>query len=174
MAENDHKKRINFIEEIGKRKHGHYHVSTTKLRSFIDKFGVNYRDCKRDHLLDSSDYMSKKQIDIIFEHRVTPYAYINHDGYLQYSFLYGVEKHMVYILQKFLEQDDEFVFITKKVCIISNEIGELKDVHLLDFLHMEEKVNFISQHTRNTMIMMLQNHQKKYYRLFDLLKHHID
>lgn len=174
MKGNGHEKRVNLIEEIGCIKHGRYHVNTDKLRATIDKFGINYRDdYKGKCLLDLADYMDNEQIDILFEHRVTPYEDDNNE-YIRYFFLFGVEKHIVYILQKLLEQDDEFLFITKKMRLLSDIYGKFGTIYLIDFLRVDRKVNFISRYKCDKMIAMLQNHQKKYRSLFDLLKHHIE
>jgi len=152
------------------------HVSDeTAFRQKIEQFRDFIDTHKRVRLIDYTDTMSKEQIDILFEFKPCMFREKEH-RYLYSRFLYGEDDNLSYILQKFLEQDDEFLFITREIRMFNHVTQKCESGLFLDVLCDGERQYAFGMRDseRERMIMLLQNHQKKYYRLFDLLKHHID
>lgn len=146
-------------------------MNTERLISSIEQFGVDFIDVNGHHFLDYVYYMTQEQIDVVFRYGPNPLYKIKQEDVL-YSKLLSGNVHGVYILQKFLEQDDDFLFLKHRVILLNKRTFMYERVFLADVKYRTDldihRIDF------KWVVLMIENHQKKYFRLFDLLKHHID
>lgn len=146
-------------------------IDTQGLIHAIKELGIEYRDKYNDGFLDYIHYMTKVQVDLLFKYKPNP-LYRNDDGeLLLYTRLMGIFNG-VYMLQKFLEQDNQFLFLRHRTVMYNKKTRDFEFVFLAQ---IKDRTDLIQDHNMlQNVTMMIENHQKKYFRLFDLLKHHID
>lgn len=144
-----------------------FSINTQKMIKFIEKYGVDYiiNNCC---LLNNTYDMTFDQIDILFSYK--PNFLLNYvDGeYYLYDGIFNLLSKSLYILQKMIEYDDHFILITARM-----RIGKYRYKTYLEHLYSIKRdspfVDGKKFRIRNRMIILLENHQKKYYTLFQIL-----
>lgn len=161
-------------------KHDFFKVNTDKLRAFIDRYGVDCVDYGGNHLFNYIDGMNKKQIDMIMEYK--PRLDVIKDANIIYLLGFD-DPRSVYALQKVIEYDTDFYLLKNKMQLKTPFISkdEVIMVNYLEYMrYMLKKYKIVYGNSISVrmildrMIMMMENHEKRYYKLFDLLKHKIE
>lgn len=157
------------------------YVDTDRLEGFIKKFGINYIDDENHHLLHFIFFCGPKQIDIIMRNRPN-YSFCSSTFLHQTLFRHYVRKTL-YIISKMIQYDEHFSLITcffktNFIYAFQDPLGKgLGQKRMVDYYkHCLESNNNnnINDVLLENLIIMLENHEKKYYTLFDLLKHHLN
>lgn len=151
------------LEEIGDYD-GNKYVGiqhTDKLKEFIEKYGVNYMDILSEQLIDLIYLMNKEQLDLFMSYKPNVYYILDGKKYLT-PIIPG--KNCEYMLHKLIENDDKFKLLRAKLWY---PLRYKEPVTYLEHLKCGDKPEKGSR--RAGMIMLLENYEKRYYRLFDLL-----
>lgn len=162
----DNNKYVNIWKKVNEKKANPLNgVNTDRLKAFIKKYGVDFV-CDQKYLLLYLVYMTCEQIDIIFDHKPDFSRIIKNT--LNCSYILG--ENGPYVLQRFLEQDREFLFIEKIICIFNRRSLVYLNMRLSDLILLNMKDFGFKEHRAFMIRLLVSNHEKKYYSLFDLLK----
>lgn len=139
-------------------------ITNEKLKTFIETYGVNFRDAHGVDLLLLFNNMREEQIDIVFEYDIIPTHLFRFD----YKRLIRLDHRYYaspYILKKFLESKYATLFLKEKVTYNEGVMG-WQDMYYIDYLkaHQGRKMKHIDE-----LLLLMENFEKKYYTLFDLL-----
>lgn len=144
------------------------HYDTEEIRAIIEKYGIDYRDKYGWCILDIIHMFSEEQIDVIMGYHPT----IDYeDGKVQCFGSCGGKT--VYIMKIVLERDDRFLYVTRDTNYLAypgkTYLEQLRYISTIDCLATRKGFG-----DGKKLIIMLENHEKRYYRLFDLLLPLID
>lgn len=152
------------------RENQHYEIiRLEELKAFIDKYGVDYRDKLGECLLNFCCHLPETHIDLIMSYKPN---FVNSRGRVMISFSYQM-KRAPYALQKLLEIDYDFVYVTKATT--SEYKPYLQFLRMIYEFYISHKMEDTETYSRiELMMLLLENHEKRYYKLFDLLMMLID
>lgn len=148
-----------------------FSINTKKMIKFIEKYGV---DCiiDGDCLICHATYnMTFNQIDILFSYKPN-FLFEYDDGeYYLFEGICNLMSKSLYILRKMIEYDVHFILVTAKMCTFI-KFGKYVYRTYLEYLYsIKRDTHFVDNkrfRVRNRMIILLENHQKKYYTLFQI------
>lgn len=156
---------VRIRDRIGLRNEFCY-VSSDKLTSFIEEYGIDYIDDSNECLLDLIKHMSFGQINLVFKHK--PNLITQEKEFVCFSVMTSV--HDIYAFGKMLECDDNFVVLREKTRYIVGPNFEKPEIKTYkEMLNELSKCMLISQIKRDSysqMLEMLEEHEKRYKKTF--------
>lgn len=146
-------------------------ISDEKLKQAIDNYGVNTQSLLDRRLIDYLCEMSFSQIDLVMSYK--PDFMVLQRSYWYFDI--NTEKD-VYVLQKMLENDIEFKYVTTEVwygqTLYANMICFVKGVFSYMPLYMIN--DGVYSNISVKAYILLTNHVKKWISLFDVMKDELD
>lgn len=143
-------------------------VDTKKLRAYIEEHGIDLRNRYKYNIFGPVCFMTKEQIDVIFEYKPSPYIDV-YNGIL-YSGFVEMTNHGVYVLQKLLEQDTDFLYMKKKICLSDCIYVEQLLIPISDLRKISKKRCKFDEEQMKKAMELIENHAKRYHTFFDLMR----
>jgi len=157
---------FSILDNISIRIGYQYKIKTSKLNNFINTYGVNFIDKYGIHILNLHHDMSYKQIDIILSYQPN-ILFLNKQYLVRIPLIncgIAIEK-TCYILEKMLEYDHDFIFISYKM--------KFKYGGFLTFLDFYKRLQSYANQGfykhLDKCVDMLENHLKHYQSLFMIM-----
>lgn len=150
-------------------------INTDKLIKFIDEYGVDFVDKNNKCLLSYLHHMNKQQIDVVMSNKPD---LRNLDFIKEMGFLMSKKSLLLYIIEKMVESDDNFVLVNLRFKALHPWFRSIVGLSVFTCLEFfvgmcREKHGMVLdpkfKERFQKAIVMLENHEKKYYKLFDLL-----
>lgn len=145
------------IDIIGEdTQHEKYVISDDKLKQMIDKYGVDTIATDGDRIIDHLWMMNNHQIDIVMSYKPN---FIFRDVFIidRYN---TFTKRFNYILQKILENDDDFKYAKCMIWCGQSQYANLECFVRIYYRYMAHDGKYV----------LLSNHVKKWISLFDMMK----
>lgn len=158
-----------------------FRMDTNKLIHFIDTYGVDYIDEHGRNLVYYIDRMTIEQIDIVMDKKPNMDLF-DKEVFMKLTLL--IKDKNMHILERLIDNDDKFKLVNIQLAsphpLYDMFFPKSRKGRMIEIMkHMCDKIGgsdiFIEKVILkiNKAIILLENHEKRYYTFFDLMKQHL-